>query len=92
MSLAASGARPSWSDHRCGRSDQDAILRDQLSDSFYRLSEYGLICARMAATPSRPDAQQIVSGHAKKPKARANYDIKEKLADFHLNGEHRSSC
>jgi hypothetical protein len=61
----------------------------KLSDSFYRLSEYGLICAQDGGYVLTPDAQQILSCHAKKalPPERI-YDIKENLADFHLNGEH----
>lgn len=61
----------------------------KLSDSFYRLSEYGLICARDGGYTLTPDAQQILSGHAKKAKSQERiYDIKEHLADYHLNGEH----
>jgi hypothetical protein len=61
----------------------------KLSDSFYRLSEYGLICAQDGGYTLTPDAQQIMSGHAKKAKIPERiYDIKEKLADFHLNGQH----
>ncbi|MBI3478785.1 MAG: hypothetical protein HY016_00260 [Nitrosomonadales bacterium] len=61
----------------------------KLSDSFYRLSEYGLICAQDGGYMLTPDAQQILSGHAKKaqPPERI-HDIKENLADYHLNGEH----
>ena len=61
----------------------------KLSDSFYRLSEYGLIRAQDGGYTLTPDAQQILSGHAKKAKSQeCIYDIKENLADFHLNGEH----
>ena len=61
----------------------------KLSDSFYRLSEYGLICAQDGGYALTPDAQLIVSGHAKKAKSQERiHDIKEKLADFHLNGAH----
>jgi len=61
----------------------------KLSDSFYRLSEYGLICAPDGGYALTPDAQQIVSGFAKKAKSQERiHDIKEKLADFFLNGEH----
>lgn len=61
----------------------------KLSDSFYRLSEYGLICTQDDGYALTPDAQQILSGHAKKAKNEERiYDIKENLADFHLNGEH----
>ncbi|OGS96205.1 MAG: hypothetical protein A3H31_09325 [Gallionellales bacterium RIFCSPLOWO2_02_FULL_57_47] len=69
---------------------QDAIPPEtKLSDSFYRLSEYGLICEQDGGYALTPDAQQIVSGHAKKAKSQERiYDIKEKLADFHLNGVH----
>ena len=61
----------------------------KLSDSFYRLSEYGLICAQDGGYTLTPDAQQILSGHAKKAKSQERiYDIKENLADYHLKGEH----
>ncbi|MDD2914756.1 MAG: hypothetical protein PHP70_05495 [Gallionella sp.] len=61
----------------------------KLSDSFYRLSEYGLICAQDGGYTLTADAQQILSGHARKAKSQERiYDIKENLADFHLNGEH----
>lgn len=61
----------------------------KLSDSFYRLSEYGLICAQDGGYALTPNAQQILSGHAKKAKSQERiYDIKESLADFHLAGEH----
>ena len=61
----------------------------KLSDSFYRLSEYGLICEQDGGYTLTPDAQQILSGHAKKAKSQERiYDIKENLADYHLNGEH----
>lgn len=61
----------------------------KLSDAFYRLSEYGLICAQDDGYTLTPDAQQILSGHTKKAKSQERiYDIKENLADFHLNGEH----
>lgn len=68
----------------------DAIPAEtKLSDSFYRLSEYGLICAQDVWYTLTPDAQLIVSVHAKKAKSQERiHDIKEKLADFHLNGEH----
>ncbi len=61
----------------------------KLSDSFYRLSEYGLICAQDDGYALTPDAQQILSGQAKKAKSQERiHDIKENLADFHLKGEH----
>jgi hypothetical protein len=61
----------------------------KLSDSFYRLSEYGLIGEQDGGYALTPDAQQILSGHAKKAKSQERiYDIKENLADFHLKGEH----
>jgi hypothetical protein len=61
----------------------------KLSDSFYRLSEYGLIREQDGGYTLTPDAQQILSGHAKKAKSQERiYDIKENLADFHLGGEH----
>lgn len=61
----------------------------KLSDSFYRLSEYGLLREQDGGYTLTPDAQQILSGHAKKAKSQERiYDIKENLADYHLNGEH----
>jgi len=61
----------------------------KLSDSFYRLSEYGLIREQDGGYTLTPDAQQILSGHARKAKPQERiYDIKENLADYHLNGEH----
>ncbi len=61
----------------------------KLSDAFYRLSEYGLICAQDGGYTLTPDAQLILTGQAKKAKTPERiYDIKEHLADFHLNGEH----
>ncbi|MDP4028077.1 MAG: hypothetical protein Q8P42_03810 [Gallionella sp.] len=69
---------------------QGAIpLETKLSDSFYRLSEYGLICAQDGGYTLTPDARQMLTGHAKKALAPERiYDIKEHLADLHLNGEH----
>lgn len=61
----------------------------KLSDSFYRLSEYGLLCEQDGGYALTPDAQQILSGHARKAKSQERiFDIKENLADYHLNGEH----
>lgn len=61
----------------------------KLSDSFYRLSEYGLIRAEDGGYALTPDAQLMLSGHAKKANSQERiYDIKESLADYHLNGEH----
>jgi hypothetical protein len=61
----------------------------KLSDSFYRLSEYGLICEQDGGYVLTPDAQQMLTGHAKKALTPERiYDIKEHLADYHLNGEH----
>jgi hypothetical protein len=61
----------------------------KLSDSFYRLSEHGLISEQDGGYTLTPDAQRILSGHAKKAKSQERiYDIKENLADFHLKGEH----
>jgi len=61
----------------------------KLSESFYRLSAYGLICAQEGGYALTPDAQQMMSGHAKKAKTPERiYDIKESLADYNLKGEH----
>lgn len=60
------------------------------SDSFYRLSEYGLICKQEKGYTLTPEAQQILSGHARKAKSQERIrDIKESLADFRLDGEHQ---
>ena len=62
----------------------------KLSDSFYRLSEYGLIFEQDGGYALTPDAQLMLTGHAKKALAPERiYDIKEHLADYHLNGEHQ---
>jgi len=61
----------------------------KLSDSFYRLSEYGLICAQDGGYTLTPDAQQMMAGQRKKADTQERIcDIKESLADYHLNGEH----
>ncbi|MDP1996156.1 MAG: hypothetical protein Q8J90_03065 [Gallionella sp.] len=61
----------------------------KLSDSFYRLSEYGLLREQDGGYTLTPDAQQILSGHARKAKSQERiYDIKENLADYHLDGVH----
>lgn len=61
----------------------------KLSDSFYRLSEYGLIFAPDGGYALTPNAQQLLSGHAKKAKTPERiFDIKEKLADVQLDGVH----
>ena len=69
---------------------QGAIPSDaKLSDAFYRLSEYGLICAQDGGYTLTPDAQQMMTGQAKKAKTPERiYDIKEHLADYNLKGEH----
>ena len=61
----------------------------KLSDSFYRLSEYGLICEQDGGYTLTPDAQQMMAGQRKKADTQERIcDIKESLADYHLNGEH----
>lgn len=61
----------------------------KLSDSFYRLSEYGLICEQNGGYALTPDAQQMLTGLARKAKTPERIrDIKEHLADYHLKGEH----
>jgi len=61
----------------------------KLSDSFYRLSEYGLICAQDGGYALTLDGQHILSGQAKKARSQERIrDIRENLADFHLKGEH----
>lgn len=59
------------------------------SDSFYQLSEYGLIREQDGGYTLTPDAQQMLTGQARKANAQERiYDIKEHLADYHLSGEH----
>jgi len=59
------------------------------SESIYRLSAYGLICEQGGGFTMTPDAQQMLSGHAKKAQTPERiYDIKEHLADYNLKGEH----
>lgn len=61
----------------------------KLSDSFYRLSEYGLIIEQDGGYTLTPNGELMLTGHAKKAQTPERiYDIKERLADFHLNGEH----
>jgi hypothetical protein len=60
----------------------------KLSQSFYRLSVYGLILEHEGGYALTPKAQQILSGHAKKAKAPERlYDIREGLADYEGEGE-----
>lgn len=61
----------------------------KLSESFYRLSAYGLICEQNGGFTLAPDAQQIVSSRSRKATAQERiHDIKENLADYNLKGEH----
>lgn len=61
----------------------------KLSESLYRLSAYGLICEQDGGYTLTPDAQQMMTGQAKKAKTPERiYDIKEHLANYHLKGEH----
>jgi hypothetical protein len=61
----------------------------KLSDSFYRLSEYGLICAQEGGYTLAPDAQQMMAGQRKKADTPERiFGIRELLADYHLKGEH----
>ena len=61
----------------------------KLSDSFYRLSEYGLICTQDGGYTLTPDAQQMMAGQRRKADTPERiFGIKENLADLHLNGEH----
>ena len=63
----------------------------KLSESFYRLSAYGLICEQDSGYTLTPDAQQMMTGHARKAKTPERiYDIKEHLADYNLKGEHKA--
>ncbi len=62
----------------------------KLSDAFARLSAYGLIIEQDGGYALSADAQLMLSGHAKKAKMPERiHDLKEHLADYHLNGEHR---
>ncbi len=61
----------------------------KLSESFYRLSAYGLISGQDGGYTLTPDAQQMMTGQAKKAKTPERiHDIKESLADYNLRGEH----
>ncbi len=61
----------------------------KLSDSFYRLSAYGLICEQDGGYTLSADAQQMMAGQRKKADTPERvYGIKECLADYHLQGEH----
>lgn len=61
----------------------------KLSDAFARLSAYGLIIEQDGGYALSADAQLMMSGHAKKAKNPERiHDLKENLADYHLNGEH----
>jgi len=68
----------------------DAIPAEaKLSESFYRLSAYGLICAQNGGYALSPDALQMMAVQSKKAKTPERlHDIKESLADYHLKGEH----
>lgn len=68
----------------------DAIPSElKLADAFSRLSAYGLICEMEGGYTLTLDAQQMLTGQAKKAKTPERiYDIKEHLADYHLKGEH----
>jgi hypothetical protein len=60
-----------------------------LSDAFYRLSAYGLICEQDGGYTLSPDAQQMMAGQRRKAEMPERvFGIKENLADYHLNGEH----
>ncbi|MGC2166652.1 MAG: hypothetical protein WA632_11650 [Gallionella sp.] len=62
----------------------------KLSDAFHRLSAYGLIGEQDSGYTLSPDAQAMLSDHAKKAKNPERiHNIKEHLADYHLNGEHK---
>lgn len=61
----------------------------KLSDAFYRLSAYGLICEQDGGYTLSPDAQQMMAGQRRKAEMPERvFGIKENLADYHLNGEH----
>lgn len=63
----------------------------KLSESFYRLSAYGLICEQGGGFALTPDAQHMLTGQSRKAKNPERiHDIKEHLADYHLNGEHKA--
>ena len=61
----------------------------KLSQSIYRLSAYGLICAEQGGYLLAKDAQLMLSGQARKAKAPERlYQLREQLADYCLKGEH----
>lgn len=63
----------------------------KLSDSFYRLSAYGLICEQDGGYTLSPDAQQMMAGLRRKAEMPERvFGIKENLADYHLKGEHKA--
>lgn len=61
----------------------------KLSDAFYRLSAYGLICEQDGGYTLSPDAQQMMASQRKKADTPERvFALKENLADYHLKGEH----
>jgi hypothetical protein len=62
----------------------------KLADAFARLSAYGLISEQDGGYMLSPDAQQMMATLRKKAEAPERiFDLKEALADYHLNGEHQ---
>ncbi len=60
----------------------------RLFDSFCRLASYGLVREEEGGYSLTPDAQVMLTGHAKKAKAQERiHDIKEHLIDYTMKGE-----
>ena len=61
----------------------------KLADGFARLSAYGLILDVNGGYTLSADAQQMMTRQRKKDdQAQRIYQLKEQLADYHLQGEH----
>ncbi len=61
----------------------------RLSDSFNRLSSYGLILEVDGCYTLSTDAQSMMESQRKKDDSRKKlFRLKEHLADYHLKGEH----
>ena len=62
----------------------------KLSDAFSRLSAYGLIREQDGGYILSEDAQQMMASLRKKAETPERiYDLKESLADYHLQGQHQ---
>src|SRR5665647_272159 len=64
---------------------------NKLSDAFARLSAYGLLVEVDGGYTLSADAQQMMASQRKNDDtAKKMYRLKEHLADYHLNGEHKT--